>query len=1101
MASWTNNSNHGGMGESIEDYQVLDLLGKGGFACVYRARAINTGQEVAIKMIDKKMMQAAGMVGRVRNEVEIQCQLKHPSILELYSYFEDNNYVYLVLEMCHNGEMYRYLKSHNKVLTEEEARHCLKEIVTGMLYLHSHGILHRDLTLGNILLTKDMHCKIADFGLAAKLNMPNEKHYTMCGTPNYISPEIATRSAHGLKSDVWSLGCMLFTFLTGRPPFDTEAVKSTLNKVVLADYTMPEHICAEAKDLINNLLRKNPDDRLSLSGVLDHSFMLMSPLSNNQLKYRDQQNSKQRRVESSIDSGHATMATLSTATNFPSRVSSRSRPIKALPLTNLTPLVSQEEKVGGAKSHSYGFVGRGQERDVEARWTGNQYDRHPPSPPVKQKASPRKDLLNDKRSGSLVSSTSSGQGSWLDNIGSSGKDVVTDQPDNCRSLRDSSSNHYHNRPVHRSTTDSDKSNSFLAGLHPSRHNNRNRPYEPTDRRHHQSNEALNSDGFSRGYREHNVNDNHRRLESDSQGDGWKSTTSNQSDRVPERRSDFPLGGLTQSGMRSKEHSASQEQLFMKTMADSKRLEDRYEGNHYSKRPTGSELQEVTNSRDWRIGNGTYQQQELDQSNTDQSINDRRAAVEAHHDSTAPGKSHQTNRSVTDTSGRLLRDSGTALPHRHTKHRRKDDVENTNLQKSRPLDERLGPGRRDRSYVDEKERHTQKHESRGSADNRGKSLVELTAPLNASRLRPIRQKTRNAMVSILENGEVCLEFLKIKDGSDRVVEVFRISEDGMQVTTYHPNKGKGFPVMDTPPSPPQGRITVYTYHNLPGKYWKKYQYAAKFVQLVRSKTPKVTLYTKQAKCMLMENFPEADFEACFYEGTMLRLSGPTLQVTETNGKSSSYDVSSGCQAIPADLQAMVAQTQDVHKQCMELESAIAGMESLKGHGPYFPIIICRKPTSADTTLTSPNKTVQSSKTPTPLATVPSPSAAPRVSASVCSYDGTVYSMKSETLIESTIEAKNHVSTQRERHSSHPSKDGILKSTFVPNVGWASQMVSGEVWVQYNDGTQIVVKASVTAVKFIDASGGVRRFGPKDKLPEDVKSKLSQLSMIVEMFVNR
>ena len=95
----------------------------------------------------------------------------------------------------------------------------------------------------------------------------------------------------------------------------------------------------------------------------------------------------------------------------------------------------------------------------------------------------------------------------------------------------------------------------------------------------------------------------------------------------------------------------------------------------------------------------------------------------------------------------------------------------------------------------------------------------------------------------------------------------------------------------------------------------------------------------------------------------------------------------------------------------------------------------------------------------------------------------------------------MSTQRERHSSHPSKDGILKSTFVPNVGWASQMVSGEVWVQYNDGTQIVVKASVTAVKFIDASGGVRRFGPKDKLPEDVKSKLSQLSMIVEMFVNR
>lgn len=82
-------------------------------------------------------------------------------------------------------------------------------------------------------------------------------------------------------------------------------------------------------------------------------------------------------------------------------------------------------------------------------------------------------------------------------------------------------------------------------------------------------------------------------------------------------------------------------------------------------------------------------------------------------------------------------------------------------------------------------------------------------------------------------------------------------------------------MDAPPSPPQDHITVYTYHNLPGKYWKKYQYAAKFVQLVRSKTPKVTLYTKEAKCMLMENFPGADFEACFYEGRFIqqRSKGP------------------------------------------------------------------------------------------------------------------------------------------------------------------------------------------------------------------------------------
>lgn len=119
-----------------KDYDVLDLLGKGGFACVYRARSKTNGLDVAIKMvshchtythslslskqIDKKLMQASSMIVRVRNEVEIQSRLKHPTILELYNYFEDTNYVYLVLEMCHNGELNRYLRTTKKRLTEEE---------------------------------------------------------------------------------------------------------------------------------------------------------------------------------------------------------------------------------------------------------------------------------------------------------------------------------------------------------------------------------------------------------------------------------------------------------------------------------------------------------------------------------------------------------------------------------------------------------------------------------------------------------------------------------------------------------------------------------------------------------------------------------------------------------------------------------------------------------------------------------------------------------------------------------------------------------------------------------------------------------------------
>ena len=259
--------------ESIKDYNVYEQLGQGGFAQVYRAQVKQNGKEVAIKMIDKKTMKASRMTQRVEHEVQIHYQLKHPSILELYTFFEDKHYVYLVLELCHNGEMQRNLKTRQKSFDEDEARHFLKQVVDGMIYLHSHSILHRDLTLSNLLLTKEMNIKIADFGLATQINTPDEKHFTMCGTPNFISPEIASRNAHGLEADVWSLGCMMYTFLTGKPPFDTEGIRNTLNKVVQAEFEMPKYLSNEAQDLITCLLRKNPMDRIPLTKVLEHPFM------------------------------------------------------------------------------------------------------------------------------------------------------------------------------------------------------------------------------------------------------------------------------------------------------------------------------------------------------------------------------------------------------------------------------------------------------------------------------------------------------------------------------------------------------------------------------------------------------------------------------------------------------------------------------------------------------------------------------------------------------------------------------------------------------------------------------------------------------------
>lgn len=260
-------------GEKIEDYEILEHLGKGGFAHVYRARCQRTGIFVAIKMIDKALMASAGMIGRVRQEVTIHSRLKHPAILELYTFFEDAHYVYLVLELAQNGELAKHFKLGTQGLAEKAAADIFRQVVSGVLYLHTHNIIHRDLSLNNLLLTKDLNVKIADFGLATQLNGPDEKHVTMCGTPNYISPEVASRELHGLPADVWGLGCMLYTLLVGRPPFHTQHVKTTLNKVINADYSIPPELSVPAQDLLQKLLCKDPTKRITLKEIMEHPFL------------------------------------------------------------------------------------------------------------------------------------------------------------------------------------------------------------------------------------------------------------------------------------------------------------------------------------------------------------------------------------------------------------------------------------------------------------------------------------------------------------------------------------------------------------------------------------------------------------------------------------------------------------------------------------------------------------------------------------------------------------------------------------------------------------------------------------------------------------
>ncbi|UJR22513.1 hypothetical protein I4U23_025563 [Adineta vaga] len=279
--------------EKISHYDVSHILGKGGFATVHAARRKSDDLLVACKMIDRKKLEqenghyfpsypthrhpipssrSTSMLDRLNAEITIHHQVKHPNIVELLNCFCDDKYVYLILELCSNGDLEHYLQE-KKTLSEHETRNICKQVVEGMVYLHSHGIIHRDIKLSNLLLTDTFDVKIADFGLAKKLPLTREQtNETMCGTPNYISPEIASRHPHSFATDVWSLGILIVTLLIGRPPFDTDTVHETLSKVTQEKYELPTTFSEEAQDLVNSILRKRPEDRPTLIEIRDHPF-------------------------------------------------------------------------------------------------------------------------------------------------------------------------------------------------------------------------------------------------------------------------------------------------------------------------------------------------------------------------------------------------------------------------------------------------------------------------------------------------------------------------------------------------------------------------------------------------------------------------------------------------------------------------------------------------------------------------------------------------------------------------------------------------------------------------------------------------------------
>uniref|UniRef100_A0A8C6VU61 Serine/threonine-protein kinase PLK3 n=1 Tax=Nothobranchius furzeri TaxID=105023 RepID=A0A8C6VU61_NOTFU len=249
------------------------VLGKGGFAKCYEMTDLSTGKVYAAKIIPHARVSKPHQREKIDREIELHRLLHHKHIVHFYHHFEDNENIYILLEYCSRKSLAHILKAR-KVLTEPEVRYYLRQIVSGLKYLKMqfHGCFHVDRVICNFFVSDTMELKVGDFGLAAKLEPAGNRRKTICGTPNYLSPEVLNKQGHGCESDIWALGCVMYTMLLGRPPFETTNLKETYRCIREARYSLPSSLSLQAKQLIANLLAKIPGDRPDLDHILRHDF-------------------------------------------------------------------------------------------------------------------------------------------------------------------------------------------------------------------------------------------------------------------------------------------------------------------------------------------------------------------------------------------------------------------------------------------------------------------------------------------------------------------------------------------------------------------------------------------------------------------------------------------------------------------------------------------------------------------------------------------------------------------------------------------------------------------------------------------------------------
>jgi len=263
----------------LQDFEVGRSLGKGKFGNVYLARTKKEKRVVALKVLFKEEIEKSELMHQLKREIEIHHRLRHKNVVRLYSYFHDRDRVYLILEYVQGGELFSEIKnSPSGRFSEERASAVIRQLVSALAQCHRLGVVHRDIKPENILVARDGTIKLADFGwsVAASRAAEEIKRKTLCGTLDYLAPEMVAEQAYSERADIWMTGVLLYEMLVGTAPFVAPDAISTYSKVEICEYHLPPDISPEGQDLLKSILVKDPEQRIwPIQKILYHPWIVM----------------------------------------------------------------------------------------------------------------------------------------------------------------------------------------------------------------------------------------------------------------------------------------------------------------------------------------------------------------------------------------------------------------------------------------------------------------------------------------------------------------------------------------------------------------------------------------------------------------------------------------------------------------------------------------------------------------------------------------------------------------------------------------------------------------------------------------------------------